>query len=169
MTIAQVCALPNPHKAVLTQKELDNLELYISLYGGGRCFNLNQNADKRPIVSNKDHLFTVIHNCGILWCEGDAGTWETPRFLAPPEITLYQGLASRARLSLPRSPATETQPVTCPFAKYEPTRSRTAWAGQIGNGMCAPVVASFLPLDLTRPPLAPHVQDIALWSPCGPN
>jgi len=142
----QVLACSNPHLAVLTQKEKDNLEMYKATYGQGLCFNLNQNADKRPIVSKYNSLFTLIHNCGILWYEADVGVWKKPRFISPVEITLYQGLASRVSLTLPRAKECWERPVpaTCTFAVADHNRSRTAWAGQIGNGMCAPVVASFL-------------------------
>lgn len=93
-------AADNPHEAVLTSVEAKNLRGYIETFGKGRCYSLNQNFDKMPVVSQPGRVMTLIRNLGIMWYEPEHGTG---RFLCPEECALYQALPIRAGLTVPRS------------------------------------------------------------------
>lgn len=130
MTLEEVLRTRNPWRTVLTEWEQQNLKDYKSAYGEEFSFNLGQSAKKFPVVSKTvegiSTLFTLIRNSGIVWC-GPIG-----RFLCPAELALAQGFDIYKR-----------EDMTTSFAK-EVDRSRSAWAGQIGNSMCAAAIGSVL-------------------------
>eukprot|EP00438_Fugacium_kawagutii_P005072 Skav200543 [mRNA] locus=scaffold676:287405:290698:+ [translate_table: standard] len=138
-----VCSAKNPHRAVLTKVEEKNLDLYIAQFGGGRCYNLNQNCDQRPIVSHPGKLFTLIRNLGIVWVQPEKGEG---RFLCPEECALYQALPIRQELIVPSANQCIADAATS--FNIAMNRSRAAMGGQVGNGMNCAVVGSFLHLAM---------------------
>lgn len=137
---------PDRHYKVLTQKEQDALTLYKSEFGVGVAFQLNQNpahlAMYSKTVQGLPTLMTLIHNLGIVWY-GE-------RSFTPFELALYQGLAVKSTLSLPRFPHSSVNTASFAIKTYnrkKVLRSRTAVAGQVGNGMNVAVVGAFVFLD----------------------
>ena len=141
---------PDRNHLVLTKKEQEALAKYKESLGDHFAFQLNQNPQHRALhskmVNGMPTLMTLIHNLGIVWFEG--------RILVPVELALYQGLAVRKDLSLPRlqSCPTSRELTTCSFSVQSckgksVQRSRTTMAGQVGNGMNVAVVGAFVHLD----------------------
>ena len=116
----------NPHKAVLTKWERNNLDGYVEMFGKGRCFNLGQSHASMPIKSQPGRLFTIIKNFGMVWYEPLQGQG---RFLAPIEVALYQAMPVRLALTTPRAPDSATQIGSSPFSKHDAARSRTGFGG----------------------------------------
>lgn len=134
-TLAETKALPNPWLASLTEVERKNLETYQELFGMNVAVNLNQNATERPFYSKTDSngfetLFTLIHNCGVVWFN------PLNRVLCPKELALSQGFE-----------VLRSDRLTTCFS-HQMQRSRTAYAGQVGNSMNTCVIGSFLQLCL---------------------
>lgn len=144
-------AAHNPHEAVLTSVEAKNLRGYIETFGKGRCYSLNQNFDKMPVVSQPGRVMTLIRNLGIMWYEPEHGTG---RFLCPEECALYQALPIRVGLTVPRSTQRFMFQHCATSFNTEIPRSRSAMAGQVGNGMNCAAVGSILQLGFLGQPLA---------------
>lgn len=135
MTLEQTKALPNPWLASLTEVERKNLEKYQELFGMNVAVNLNQSATERPFYSKTDSngfptLFTIIHNAGVIWYS------PLNRVLCPKELALSQGFE-----------VLRSDRITTCFSNQR-QRSRSAFAGQVGNSMNTCVVGSFLQLCL---------------------
>ena len=139
---------PDRHYKVLTQKEQDALTKYKYQFGDGVAFQLNQNPDHLAMYSKTMEglptLMTLIHNLGLVWYN--------ERSFTPFELALYQGLAVKSELSLPRFPDSSVNTASFAIKTYnhkKVLRSRTAVAGQVGNGMNVAVVGAFVFLDFT--------------------
>jgi len=135
MTLEDVLKTPNPWRTVLTEWEKQNLADYEKNFGKTLAFNLNQCATKFPVVSKPNAkafgvdcptLMTIIHNAGILWYS------PADRFLCPQELSFIQGFESQKKYKITTSFAVDLE------------RSRSAFAGQVGNSMCTGVVGAFL-------------------------
>lgn len=125
-SLAEVLATPKPFEAVLTGWEKENLDTYRARFGRNIACNLNQSGKNFPVKALGKTLFTVIHNCGIIWHV------PSERWLVPGELALTQGLEVYQQ-----SPRT-----TCFAVPLE--RSRSAYGGQVGNSMCTAAVGSMV-------------------------
>lgn len=143
MSLQDVLACENPHFAVLTENEQLALRGYQRKFGMNRAYNLQQNPLKRPITSivgPPPTMFTIIHNAGIIWVSGLTGlNGSSGRFLTPGETALLQGLDTR-----PACPARSAFPPTTPLSLDRTARTRTSFAGQVGNSMCTGVVGAVM-------------------------
>ena len=141
MSVEDVTSCGDPYRVALTENEQNALDVYRAQWGIQRAYNLQQNPEKRPIVSSLGSqtvkvptMYCIIHNAGLAWYQD--------RFMTPSEMALLQGLDTR--------PPRPELPVSTPLAIHRAARSRTAMAGQVGNSMNTCVVGSMLLLGIIR-------------------